>query len=251
MINLSLSLANLGAKPHTASAGNKALPTSSQAFTDQLKDALAATFSRFGIDPAGVKLTVDDGASQRADPRQFSVTPQPDLPTVERRGFNALVPTNPAPASGTPPVAPAVIATPAATLAPAPKAATPAPAPTSPPGSHWYADDPADDAYWSQQPAAVRQLREIDDVDQRTQLGTQLASQGYSIDVPIMIWGWDAGLTTQLRQSYGYTWVPSAMSASVSAAPGLSAPGMTSYDPNHGPAGSIAVQGSASQGTAT
>ncbi len=239
MINLSLSLAALGANSHAPSLGHKPLSTSSQAFTDQLKEALAETLSKFGIDPSGIKVTVDDTASQRTDPRQTSVTPQPTAPAVEVRGFSALVPVSTTPATPLATALATALATPLATPVAAPT--TPAAAATPSQGSHWYADDPVDDAYWEKQPAAVRQLREIDDVDRRSQLGSQLASQGYSIDVPIMIWGWDAGLTTQLRQSYGYTWVPSAMSQAVSAAPGLSAPGMTAYDPAHGPAGSIAV----------
>jgi hypothetical protein len=106
---------------------------------------------------------------------------------------------------------------------------------------HWYANDPVDDAYWAKQPAAVQQLREIDDRDQRLQLGTQLASQGYAVDVPIMIWGWDAGKVTAMRQANGYTWVPSALQQPVTAAPGLTGPGIIPYDPAHPPVGSILV----------
>lgn len=98
-----------------------------------------------------------------------------------------------------------------------------------------------DDAYWAQQPPAVQQLRNISDPDQRTALATQLASEGYSIDVPIMDWGWDPAKVTQLRQSFGYTWVPSAEQANVTAAPGITGPGIIPYDPNNPPAGSIAV----------
>jgi len=106
---------------------------------------------------------------------------------------------------------------------------------------HWYANDPVDDAYWAKQPEAIQQLREIDDRDQRLTLGTQLARQGYNIDVPIMIWGWDAGKVTAMRQANGYTWVPSALQEPVHAAPGLTGPGIIPYDPLHPPAGSILV----------
>jgi len=99
----------------------------------------------------------------------------------------------------------------------------------------------SDDAYWAAQPAAVQQLRTMDDSYQRAALGAQLASQGYSIDTPVMIWGWDPHLTTQLRQSFGYTWVPSAMQAAITAAPGITGAGITPYDPNHPPPGSISV----------
>ena len=98
-----------------------------------------------------------------------------------------------------------------------------------------------DDVYWGAQPAAVQQLRNLDDPYQRAALGSELASQGYSIDTPVMIWGWDPHLTTQLRQSFGYTWVPSAMQAPITAAPGITGAGITPYDPNHPPPGSISV----------
>jgi hypothetical protein len=111
---------------------------------------------------------------------------------------------------------------------------------------HWYASDPVDDAYWASQPPAVQQLREMDDPDARKTLATQLAGQGYTIDVPIMVMGFDAGKTTALRQQYGYTWVPSALQNPVELAPGLTMPGMTTYDPNNPPAGSIVVPGQAS-----
>jgi hypothetical protein len=56
-----------------------------------------------------------------------------------------------------------------------------------------------------------------------------------------MVWGWDPGKTMAMRQDMGYTWVPSALQPSVTATPGLTAPGMTPYDPKNPPAGSIAV----------
>ncbi len=97
-----------------------------------------------------------------------------------------------------------------------------------------------DSSYWAQQPAAVQQLQDIQDPAQRTQMAAQLAHEGYSIDVPIMVWGWDPQVTTQLRQSLGYTWVPSALQQPIEVAPGLSFNGQ-SYDPSNPPAGSITV----------
>jgi len=98
-----------------------------------------------------------------------------------------------------------------------------------------------DEAYWASQPAAVQQLQNIQDPTQRTEVATQLAHEGYTIDVPIMAWGWDPQLTTQLRQSLGYTWVPSALQQPVEVAPGLTAPGQPPYNPANPPAGSIIV----------
>ncbi len=106
---------------------------------------------------------------------------------------------------------------------------------------HWYADNAADDAYWSQQPAAVQQLREIQDPEQRAALASTLSSEGYTIDNAIMVWGWDAGQVIAARQADGYTWVPSAAQANVTAAPGLTGAGITPYDPTSPPPGSIAV----------
>jgi hypothetical protein len=98
-----------------------------------------------------------------------------------------------------------------------------------------------DESYWAAQPAAVQQLQNIDDPYQRAMLAGQLAAEGYSIDTPVMVWGWDPSKTTQLRESFGYTWVPSAMQASVTAAPGITGAGITPYDPNNPPPGSISV----------
>jgi hypothetical protein len=98
-----------------------------------------------------------------------------------------------------------------------------------------------DDAYWAGQPEAVQQLRNVEDPDQRTQMATNLANQGYSIDVPIMVWGWDPSQVTSLRQGYGYTWVPSALQNPIESAPGMNIPGMQPYDANNPPAGSITV----------
>ena len=81
----------------------------------------------------------------------------------------------------------------------------------------------------------------MDDYTERSQMASQLAAQGYNIDVPIMVYGWDPAKITAARESYGYTWVPSAMQKPVSEAPGISTPGGQAYDPNHAPSGSIAV----------
>jgi len=68
-----------------------------------------------------------------------------------------------------------------------------------------------------------------------------LASKGFVIDVPIMVWSWDASLVMNLRSDFGYTWVPAALQIPVTIAPGVSAPGTAPYDPAHPPLGSIRV----------
>ncbi len=94
--------------------------------------------------------------------------------------------------------------------------------------------------YWAAQPLPVRQLQNLAD-DKRLATATTLAQNGYRIDVMIHIWGWSPFKMMLMRVNYGYTWVPSALQANISIAPGLGAPGATPYDPNNPPAGSIKV----------
>ena len=54
-------------------------------------------------------------------------------------------------------------------------------------------------------------------------------------------WGWDPYTISQLRQQYGYTWVPSAGQNPIATAPGLSAPGSVPYNPAQPPNGSILI----------
>jgi hypothetical protein len=98
-----------------------------------------------------------------------------------------------------------------------------------------------DKAYWAAHPPEVRALQSIDDFEQRTARGADLATKGFTIDVPIMLWGWDPYLVMKLRTDFGYTWVPSALQPAVTIAPGLSAPGAIPYDPTHPPPGAIHV----------
>jgi len=98
-----------------------------------------------------------------------------------------------------------------------------------------------DQAYWASQPPEVQALMGISDQGQRAAQAAQLATQGFTIDVPIMVWGWDPYLVMSMRASYGYTWVPSALQPAVAMAPGISIPGAMPYDPANPPAGSIRV----------
>lgn len=97
-----------------------------------------------------------------------------------------------------------------------------------------------DQAYWAEQPPAIQALQYMPD-DQRMAAAQQLANEGYTIDVPIMVWGWDPLATMIDRQNNGYTWVPSALQSDVPVTPGNTFPGLPSYDPNNPPAGSIQV----------
>ena len=225
MINLVLGLPIQVAGAGSASANTQSSALSSQSFESELSEAISDVLSQFGIDPGSVQLTVEDstgenlGASQNSAGGSNSADPSSTPVTA--------APVASAPVAATPVVARSAITAAASTAAAAS-------APVASPASF-------DDQYWSNQPPAVQQLRNIQDQGQRTQLGEQLASEGYTIDVPIMVWGWDPSTTTQLRQSYGYTWVPSALQPPVESAPGITDPGLTPYDPNHPPAGSIAV----------
>ncbi len=213
----------------TVSTGSPA--STGESLAQEFATAFSSALENLGINPSGLKIS--GGAT--AAPGQFSVTFT--LP-------GNVSPMNTVPSTVTPPTA----ATPAATTAtPAAAVAAPvtSPLPATSTTTHWYAPNAADDAYWSAQPPAVQQLRELTSESQRQALAATLTSQGYKIDVPIMVWGWDAAKVTSLRQGYGYTWVPAMGQAPIQVAPGLTEPGLTAYNPNNPPPGSIAVPPSA------
>ena len=54
-------------------------------------------------------------------------------------------------------------------------------------------------AYWASQPPEVQALPAITDPDQRAAQAATLATNGFTIDVPIMVWGWDAYLVMTMR----------------------------------------------------
>ena len=97
-----------------------------------------------------------------------------------------------------------------------------------------------DAAYWASQPPEVQALETMDAADRATQAAA-LATAGYIIDVPIMVWGWDPYLVMTEREQFGYTWVPSALQPPIAIAPGMSEQGVTPYNPNQPPPGSIHV----------
>jgi hypothetical protein len=213
MINIEVNRPGSSSNAISAAKTSQLSSLSAQSFTALLSEAFSETLSKLGIDPSSIKFTVQVQPSQSSATSQTSATNLTSAPAVD-------LPKTSAPAV----VPPSVTASGTATIS-----------------QHWYANTPADDAYWSQQPAAVQQLRGIDNLDERKQLGEQLASEGYSIDVPVMIWGWDAEKVTAARESYGYTWVPSANQQQVTAAPGVTGGGITPYNPNQPPSGSILV----------
>jgi len=207
MIDLEGRLHNLASADGIVSGVNRRVPLKSQSFAAELSGKLADT--ELAEPRRGVQQPTQLPASLPAG--QQSVTwRDPGSGTSEPSGLSGLVTSYPSSTSET-------------------VAATKAPSQMS-----------FDDAYWASQPAAVQQLQNIQDPVQKVQLATQLAQEGYSIDVPIMVWGWDPQIATQLRASQGYTWVPSALQQPVEVAPGLTFNGQ-SYNAAHPPAGSIAV----------
>jgi len=98
-----------------------------------------------------------------------------------------------------------------------------------------------DQAYWASQPPELQALPGIADPQQRTANAAELATKGFTVDVPIMVWDWDAYTVMSVRAQLGYTWVPSALQPPVSIAPGLTQPGVAAYDPLNPPPGSIKV----------
>jgi hypothetical protein len=98
-----------------------------------------------------------------------------------------------------------------------------------------------DQAYWASQSPEVQALQSITDQEARATQAAQLASNGFTIDVPIMVWGWDPFLVMTIRAQMGYMWVPSALQPPVSIAPGDTEPGVVPYNPADPPPGSIKV----------
>lgn len=75
-----------------------------------------------------------------------------------------------------------------------------------------------DAAYWASQPTAVQALKGASNANppngglpENVILAQQLMQQGYTIDVPVMVWQFDPYMTMYLREFVdGFSWVPSA-----------------------------------------
>jgi hypothetical protein len=182
-----------------------------------LSAALSTTLQNFGINPNNVTLSITPAVSTTPAAQAAST-----LPAVTP--FSAAASATPVTAATTTSTTPTTPAT-----------------GTAASGSSDDSTEAFDNAYWAAQPPAVQALRNMDNYDERTQLASQLSAQGYTIDVPIMVYGWDPAKITAARESYGYTWVPSATQNPIAEAPGISTPGTTAYNAKNPPAGSIAV----------
>jgi hypothetical protein len=104
------------------------------------------------------------------------------------------------------------------------------------------------DTYWAMQPPAVRVLRDMAP-DARADKAQELLQQGYIIDYPIMVEGWGPLKTMLARHNAGYTWVPSFMQTVTQVIPGMTFPGVPTYDPNNPPPRSIPVTVDFARGT--
>jgi hypothetical protein len=215
------------------SSANPFSSTASQTdggFQSALSSALSATLQQFGINPNSVTLSITPATAAATTSTTASAT----------TGAAAVTPFSAASTAAN-----AVSATPAASSTAATTAETTPSAPSATSAaeasSSVESDESYDNAYWASQPSAVQALRNIDDYSQRSELAAKLSAEGYDIDVPIMVYGWDPAKITAARESYGYTWVPSAAQTPVEQAPGISTPGGTAYNANNPPVGSIAV----------
>jgi hypothetical protein len=193
---------------------NASSANTTDAFAQQLATAIEGYLGKINN---GSHFEID---VQSGSPNDFTIS-------VKNLGAGASVPVTPT--------------TPAASTNPA----TP---PAAAGASQTPVDAPVDkskmtptDAYWAEQPTAVQALRNIPE-DERYAAAQDLAKQGYTIDVPIMVWGWDPLVTMTLRQNEGYTWVPSALQPNIPIGPGIANVwNVPSYDPNNPPPGSIKV----------
>jgi hypothetical protein len=202
------------------SGGTRSQPARSQAFAAELSDKLASS-AKSEAKTAGLPATLPAGqeiATWRDPVRTGTTTSSTTTSssTSTPSGLNGLVITYPSTTSGS-------------------TSGSSSATETTTPETMSF-----DQTYWASQPPAVQQLQNIQDPTQRAEVATQLAKEGYSIDVPIMVWGWDAATTTAARESMGYTWVPSAEQQPVEVAPGLTY-ASASYNPAQPPSGSITV----------
>jgi hypothetical protein len=215
-------------------------------FAQQLSTALEGYFGQLQSG-ANLRIDIQGAQSQDSGDRQFTVTvTDPNTASTPMTLTEALSPHL---------TTASTLSTTASTTASTstPKVAAPQIAAT--------ASDPATtttvdkskmsptDAYWAEQPEAVQALRDCPQ-NQRYAMAQELYTQGYTIDMPIMVWGWDPLMTMTLRQNEGYTWVPSAFQPNIPIGPGIANVwNVPSYDPNNPPPGSIKVSTDFAQGT--
>lgn len=228
---------------------------STDSFTQQLTSALEGYLAQSGHN-SNLEIDIQTTQSQDSGVRQFLVTvknptsaPGPSTPAAS---LAATAATDARAASGAP-----VDGTTFPGFASIPSSGSPAAATGTTANASGNTSGNAApatpsmseiDAYWAAQPPEVQQLRDVTDLASRNAMAQDLADKGFTIDKAIMVWGWDPLKTMLTRQMYGYTWAPSLNQGNVST-PGITLIGQTPYDPNHAPAGSIAVNTDFAKGT--
>jgi hypothetical protein len=234
MVNLTSGILDTNAT-NSVSLMNAKATGSVDAFAQQLESAIEGYLAKSGNGSHfEIDVTSPSGQNSAAG-SQFTVT------------VKSLDPA-PAATSGSTAPATAAAVTPSVTTATTNSGAASATSETALTAAQRAKMTPTD-AYWASQPPAVQVLRTTPD-DQKPAVAQQLANQGYAIDVPIMVWGWDPLATMIERQTAGYTWVPSALQPAIQEAPGIDGVvGATPYAANFPPAGSIPVTTAFAEGT--
>lgn len=98
-----------------------------------------------------------------------------------------------------------------------------------------------DAAYLASLRPVVRNAMQLDTEQERLDVLRGLADVGALIDEQIMVGRQSPFWTMYARWTGGYRWVPSALQPPIPVVPGVTYPGLPSYDPDHAPADSIAV----------
>jgi hypothetical protein len=210
---------------------NTGSSTALDSFAQQLASELEGMLGASG-NGSQIEINVQSGPVQSSGMNQFTIT------VTNEEGTSTPTAAGSSSSATTTTTTPSTPST----------ATTPATSPTSTATTLDKSDMTPTEAYWASQPVAVQAL-EYAPADQKYELAQQLAEEGYAIDVPIMVWGWDPLATMIQRQEEGYTWVPSAMQPGIEEEPGVSMPQGTPYDPNNPPPGSIQVSTAFADGT--
>jgi hypothetical protein len=219
---------NLSSSAQSPATNNQSAPGTSSDFAAQLESAIQGVIAQSGN---GSQFDIDIQTGQGTNSNQYTITVTNE---ASAGSSNSEAASSSAATSSSSSSSSSASSATAASGAPfsAAKLATMTPA----------------DAYWDAQPPAVQQLRYME-MDQRGSYAEQLASEGYTIDVPIMVDGGDPLAVMIQRMEDGYTWVPSALQANIPAGPGITFPGLPSYDANNPPPGSIIVSTAFALGT--
>jgi hypothetical protein len=232
MVNATNSVLSANPMAFTPTTANAA--PSLDSFSQQLSTALQGYFSQL---QSGSKIQIDiqEGTSQNPGDSQFTVTVH-NLSAAS----NAAATTTPTAAVTTIPASTIPTAAAPASITPTGTASDVAATGTPTKAIDKSKMTPTD-AYWAEQPVAVQALRNCPD-DEKFSMAQDLAKQGYAVDLPIMVWGWDPLVTMTLRQQEGYTWIPSAFQPNIPIGPGITnAWNLPSYDAKNPPPGSIKV----------